>query len=161
RKATFSPDGRYLFLDKIQVGADSRKPKAYHVVWDIGEGREVQRFLKGDGNSPQEELNTLSTRWAAFCPGGDRVVVCEHGGRLRLLDLAGGRQVWPAEAVPSDPATFPRHLPPSAYTPIPAPILAHAFDRRGKHIVVAATEGSGSATRVYLRWHSLASGRIV
>jgi WD40 repeat protein len=124
---SFSPDGKYLILDKLDVARDFRKRKEYRVLWDVAEAREVQRFRKGDDRSTPEELNNLYTRWAAFCPGGDRVLVCEHGGRLRLLDLAGWRQCWTAEATPADPAAwlgpappgFSPRLPPSWRTPSP------------------------------------------
>jgi WD40 repeat protein len=97
--AVFSPDGKFLLMDKPDPSRGAMSgAKPGPVLWDLEKDKEAQRLPdRGAGSPNPPNPDSAHAMLMTFSPGGKSVLTADADGMLRLWDLEAGKLAWAVE----------------------------------------------------------------
>jgi WD40 repeat protein len=138
--AAFTPDSKFLVLDKNEGQPNSKSTKkAYLVLWDLAKDKESRRFRhRGPGAGDLADTPGPANA-ILFTPDGKEVFTADSDGRLRYWDFANGKLVRSIEAVE------PQKAPPAGSKAVPRVFMALSPNCK-VGLVVSGSKTAGANT---------------
>jgi WD40 repeat protein len=90
----FTPDSKYLVLEKRERDRRSGLERAYIVLWEPSQGGEVRRIAKRPTSAAREVTAETLAITMTMAPDGKRLMTADSDGTIQLWNLATGESVW-------------------------------------------------------------------